>query len=163
MHAIFGTDLSLASLNLEFQEIVQLNLYNELNLTDQIKKFTEPENSSKYENVRAVLCRINACTPQSADTERSIKANNLFETAFRNSLSLDTENKYMYVYFNMPCLEMWKNAIVTWLKAKDRREHANLLQKKTTQKQSYFKGIFELAAADSSDDEDEIPDKSVAF
>ena len=69
VHAMLDTDLPFASLNLEFQEIVHQKLYNELSLTDQIKKFVEPKNS-KYENVRTILCRINALTPQSADTER---------------------------------------------------------------------------------------------
>lgn len=155
IHAAFGTDLQLASLDLEFKEIVHLNLCSGLSLSNQMKKLIEPEHVSKYDSVLAILCRINACTPQSADVERSIKANNLFKTAFRNRLSLETENKYMHVYFNMPPLERWnpRNAIVSWLNAKDRREHADLLQREKAQKRSYFKGIFQLAE-NSDDDED---------
>lgn len=155
IHTIFGADLQLATLHLEFQELVQLKLWNELSLTDLIKKLIEPNNLSKYENVATILCRINACTPQSADAERSIKANNLFKTAFRTRLNLETENNYMFVYFNMPCLELWspREAILSWLKAKDRREHSNLLHKETAKNQSYYKGIFEMAG-ESDDDEE---------
>lgn len=155
IHAIFGTNLPLATLNLEYQELVQSKICYDLSLSEQIKKLIQPNHLTKYENVLEILCRINACTPQSADAERSIKANNLFKTAFRNRLNLDTENNYMFIYFNMPCLELWnpQNAIVTWLKVKDRREHLNLLQKETAQKKPYFQGIFQLA--EESDDEDD--------
>lgn len=122
---------------------------------------------SKYDSVLAILCRINACTPQSADVERSIKANNLFKTAFRNRLHLETENKYMHVYFNMPSLERWdsKNTIVAWLNAKNRREHVDLIQKRTAQKRSYFKGIFQSVEDESDDDENRATtvDKTIKF
>lgn len=115
----------------------------------------------------AILCRINAFTPQSADVERAVKANNLFKTAFRNKLDLKTEKKYMYVHFNMPPLEMWdpRNAVVTWLNANNRREHVDLLQKETAQKRPYFKGIFQLAESESNDDKDPTPtvDTNIAF
>lgn len=166
IHAKFGADLQLASLNLEFNELVRLKLCSGLSLTNQIKKLIEPENVSKYDCVLAILCRINACTPQSADVERSIKANNLFKTAFRNRLNLATENKYMYVYFNMPPLEMWnpREAVVAWINAKNRREHVDLLQKETARNKSYFRGIF-LLAEDSDDDEASTPtiDQKISF
>lgn len=156
IHATFGTDLQLSTLNLEFKELTHLKLCNELTLKNQIKKLILPENASKYGCVLAILCRINACTPQSADTERSIKANNLFKTAFRNRLELETENKYMYVYFNMPPLEEWnpRNAILTWINAKNRREHIDLIKKETARNRPYFKGIFK-GALESDDDEDD--------
>lgn len=77
------------------------------------------------------------------------------------------ENSYMFVYFNMPCLELWspKKAILSWLKAKDRRKHANLLNKVTAKKQSYYKGIFELAEESDGDEEgnDSTQNKNIAF
>ena len=73
----------------------------------------------------------------------------------------------MYVYFNMPCLEQWnpRKAIVTFLNAKDRREHKDLIKRKTAQKQSYYKGVFTLADESSSDEEDDSSsvDKNINF
>lgn len=157
---IFATDLELATLSLEFDEMVQLQLCKGLGLTDQIKKLIQLINASKYDNVLSILCRVNACTPQSADVERAVKANNLFKTAFRNRLNLDTENCYMYIYHNMPPLEMWspKKAIVIWMNAKDRRQHVDLIQKETARNRPYFKGIFKLAEnqPDEDDEDDDL-------
>lgn len=167
IHNMFATDLSLADLSLEFAELVQLKLLDsESNLTDKIRQLTSPNNESKYDNVLTILCRIQACTPQSADTERSIKANNLFKTAFRNRLNLETENKYMYIYFNMPPLEEWdpRPAVVSWINEKNRRQHLDLIQKQTSRKRREFKGIFtEVESDDESDDEAIETDKSVTF
>ena len=46
-------------------------------------------------------------------------------------MSLETENKYMFIDYNMPPLNLWKprKAILLWLKEKDRRVHENLMQK----------------------------------
>lgn len=154
IQTIFGADLPLATLSLQFTDLVQLKLCKGLSLTDQIKKLIEPNNLSKFDLVLAILCRIKACTPQSADVERSIKANNLFKTAFRTRFNLDTENKYMYVHFNMPPLETWnpRKAISIWLNQKQRREHIDLFQKDTALKRPYFQGIFQMAQAESDDD-----------
>lgn len=90
------------------------------------------------------FCRIQSCTPQSADCERCIKVNNELKTNYRQSLSLETENKYMFVYYNMPPLINWnpRKSILSWLNEKDRRIHENLVQKGTAIKQPWYKGIF---------------------
>lgn len=169
IHSMFGPDLPLQTLDLEYKELADLKLCANLSLSNQIKKLLEPENSSSYKCVTIILSRIYACTPQAADVERSIKANNLFKTAFRNRISLETENKYMFVHFNMPPLEQWdpRKAILIWLKEKDRREHSNLIEKKTVHQRKYFKGIFESASDDSDDEQtyNEIVnvDKNVKF
>lgn len=93
IHSIFGADLSFANLDLEFNELVELKLCVGMDLSAQIKKLILLNEKSKYDNVIIILCRIQASTPQSADVERSIKANNLFKTSFRNRLNLETENK----------------------------------------------------------------------
>lgn len=133
IHKIFGADLSLANLNFEYMELVQLKICNELSLIDEIKQLILHNDSSKYDCILIILCRIKACTPQSADTERAIKANNLIKTAFRTRLNLDTENKYMYVYFNMPALKKWdpRKAVGAWLNEKSHRNHNDLIQKDT--------------------------------
>lgn len=99
------------------------------------------DDSSNHECVIAALSRINICTPQTADVERSIKANNLLKTAFRNGLNLQTENKYMFVHFNMPALESWdpKPAITIWLNDKQRRVHIDIIQKATAKKHHILK------------------------
>lgn len=124
---------------------IEFNRSNQkINLKKRIKK---------YDNTIAILCHIKACTPQSADVERSVKADNLFKTTSRNKLNLETENKYMYVYFNMPALEMWDpRDTKAWINEKSRREHTDLLQKSTAKKKSYFKGIFKEADDDDSSD-----------
>lgn len=162
IHKMFGADLQLSNLNLEFNEIMNLKLCNGLSITEQMKKLIEPINRTKYDSVHAIISRVAACTPQSADTERLIKAANLVKTAFRTSLNLDTENKYMYVYFNMPPLETWnpRGAITIWLNDKNRREHKDLLQKDTAKKKPYFKGIFQ-SVTESDDDDDDDEDNSM--
>lgn len=137
IHKTFGADLPLSSLSLEYAEICQLKIERSTNLSKQIKTLLNSSDSSNYKCVTTILSRINACTPQSADVERLIKANNLLKTAFRAKLNLTTENKYMFVYFNMPSLEKWdpKKAITIWLNDKQRRVHVDLIQKETAKKQ----------------------------
>ena len=67
IHDMFGTDLSLANLNWEFTELVELKLCRDLNLAQQIKQLIFHNDKSKYENVLTILCRIQASTPQSSD------------------------------------------------------------------------------------------------
>lgn len=162
IHALFGADLPLSSLSLEYAQLVQSKEHDRTNLSKQIRNMLSQDDSSAYECVITVLSRINTCTPQSADVERSIKANNLLKTAFRSSLNIETENRYMFVYFNMPPLEKWnpKTAITIWLNDKQRREHLDLIKKDTAKKQAYFKGIFELASMDLDSDSDEEIDKN---
>lgn len=157
VHANLGPDLNLASFSLQFNDVIQLEVCKGSDLSTQIKTLLKPENSSKYADILTVLCRIKACTPQSADVERLIHANNLLKTSIRNSLLLETENRYMHVYFNMPTLESWnpRNAITTWFSLNDRREHKDIMLKGTVQKQRHFKGIFELDNEASDDDNDE--------
>lgn len=160
IHSLFGADLNLSELHLEFNDLIELKLCNDLSLTNQIKKLCEPSNVNRFKSVLEILCRIKACTPQSADTERSIKANNLFKTSSRTTLNLDTENKYMHVYFNMPPLIEWnpRNAIITWLNEKQRRERVQLFDKDTAKNQRYYKGIFNSAEEGSDDDNEENHD-----
>lgn len=157
IHSIFGADLPLSTLSLEYIEALKLNAHDK-NLSKQLKTLINSENPSQFEHMITILSRIKACTPQSADVERLIKSNNLLKTASRSNLILKTENKYMYVYYNMPTLEKWnpKKAINIWLNDKDRREHVDIIQKDSARKQPYYKGTFELASSLNDDDEDEV-------
>lgn len=142
IHSQFAPDLDLMSLNMQFEEIRDLrdslNIDNDLQHTIKILNQTE-----NYEDVVTVIARIAACTPHSADVERCISANNLLKTSLRNNMSLETEQKYLYVYFNMPTLMDWdpKKAVVIWLNEKERRQHTNLTEKKANSA-PYYKGIF---------------------
>lgn len=84
-------------------------------------------------------------------------ANNLIKTSKRNSLSIETENKYLYIYFNMPCLQNWdpRSAIKAWLNEKIRRDRSNIIEKKATQ-QPHFKGIFENVIDENDSNEQKL-------
>lgn len=169
IHEMFATDLPLSTLSLEYAQLVRSKDHEKSTLSKQIKDMLNSVDSTNYATVITVLCRINTCTPESADVERTIKANNLLKTAFRNRLHLQTENKYMFIYFNMPPLERWetRTAIAIWLNDKQRREHTDLISKDTARKQTDFSGIFEAAAMDGDSDEEydniEIAEKNVKF
>ena len=86
IHIIFGADLPLSSLSLEYTKLLQSKVQSSPNLSKQMKTLCYLNESSNYDCVITILSRINACTPQSADVERLIKANNLSKTAFCASL-----------------------------------------------------------------------------
>lgn len=58
IHTIFGANLQLATLDLEFKELVHLKLCSGLNLTNQIKKLIEP-----FQNMTLCLLFFVASTP----------------------------------------------------------------------------------------------------
>ena len=137
---------------------VESKLCENLSVPAIINTLKKPENMSRFESIKTILARLYACTPQSADVDRLIKANNLSKTAFRSKLSIDTENKILYIQFDMPPLEKWdpRKAVLLWLNDKSRRRHLNLVEKDTVQKRKGLKGIFEQASGViDSDDDDE--------
>lgn len=104
-----------------------------------------------------IVARIIALTPHSADVERCISANNRLKTDKRSSLSLETENKYLYVHFNMTVLEKFDPhpAINEWFGDLNRRNMASATTSSTKKReQPYFKHIF-TSVIDESDNEDE--------
>lgn len=70
--------------------------------------------SSNYNEILTLLSRIHVLTPHSADVERCISANNLIKTPLRNRLSVETENKYLHIYFNMPVLEQCHGQLLNY-------------------------------------------------
>jgi hypothetical protein len=157
VHKIFAPDLSLAALSIQYNSVVHLNLWKNEPLSTKIQNLTSHEDSNQFDCVITVFSRIQSCTPQSADVERCVKANNLLKTTFRRRLALETENKYIFVHYNMPPLQNWnpRKAIVLWIKEKERRQHEDLIKKGTAIKQPWYAGIFEIA-----DDEQEEFDEN---
>lgn len=154
VHKIFAPDLSLSTLNLQYNSVVQMKLWTNEPLSKKIKDLVTHEDSSTLDHVSTVFCRIQSCTPQSADVERCVKMNNLLKTSSRSSLSLETENRYLFINYNMPPLKNWnpRKAILFWMREKERRSHQDLLKKETALKQSWYKGVFD----NTDGDEDEI-------
>lgn len=86
IHRTFGSDLSLLSLTLQFNELVE-------SLTDTSVFYLDFKQRKDFKEIITVIGRIHVCSPQSADIEHSFKANNLLKNIFRNRFSLETENK----------------------------------------------------------------------
>lgn len=123
IHHEFGHDLNLASSSLQHNELCHLK--NELSLGDNLKQCIKILNQGGCcKEVATDMARIVACTPHSADVERCISANNLVKTSLRNSISLETEQKYLFIYFNMPPLQNYdpRRAVTTWLNDKKKED-----------------------------------------
>lgn len=159
VHKVFGSDLDLSALHLQFNELVDLK--SELGLGENLLNnigslIRNADNLTNYEEVIALLCRIQVCTPHSADFERCISSNNLLKTPLRNRIGLETENKYLHVYYNMPTLENWdpRRAIANFMNDKNRRERTT---KRTAMNALYYKGVFDIdEPIEAIDDEPQI-------
>lgn len=150
VHQLIASDLDLCQLNLQFKDLCSIGEIKQLNLRKIVSHLAKTDESASYTIVNTVFARILAATPHSADVERSISANNLLKTKLRNAINIETENKYLVIYFNMPPLEKWnpRKTVLTWLNAKDRREHNILIENgnRKAKGQQYFRGIFEEAS-----------------
>lgn len=115
-----------------------------------------PERVEHFRETVILLSRFAACTPHSADVERCVSSNNLLKTNLRSNLSLLTENKYLFIYFNLPPLEKWspKKAVIKWDVSKDRRKTDTTTSKLSVHRQPHFKGVFEIESVDDDEDED---------
>lgn len=145
-HKFFCPDLDLCSL--QFDELNQSKDFKDLNLVQKVFRLANNDETSSYKEILIALARIMAATPHSADCERSISANNLLKTSMRSSLSLETENRYLHVHFNMPTLEEWdpRETVTNWISQKQRRHHELLIEGENKSKQQpYFKGVFTQA------------------
>ena len=141
IHAVFGSDLDLAEFSCEFSELAcQKNLIN-MKLPDLVAKLAS--NADSHPNVLSVLSRILAAKPHSADVERCISANNLLKTCLRSSLSVDTENAYLFIHHNLPTTASWdpRPAVLQWLLAHRHRE--NMCPK--AKSQPHFRHVFNEA------------------
>ncbi|XP_050537960.1 uncharacterized protein LOC126903652 [Daktulosphaira vitifoliae] len=122
VHKLIGNDLDLAELSMEYSELL-----THKNI-EQLKKISLKETlqalvmTNFFPNVSVIMARIVAVKPHSADVERVISVNNLLKTSNRSSLSIESENEYLYIYFNLPPLAEWnpRPAINEWFKKKRR-------------------------------------------
>lgn len=85
----------------------QVQQIRDFTLSKLVQFLTTPERILHYREIATIAARILACTPSSADVERCVSSNKKLKTNLRSSLSLPTENKYLFIYFNMPTLESW--------------------------------------------------------
>lgn len=154
IHRLIGADLDLASLHLQYTDLSNSSSDIKcLPLLQLLKYLTEPTRVDFFSEIITVIARIAACTPNSADVERVISANNNLKTKKRMSLLVETENGYLYIHFNMPPLEKWnpRSAVSKYLSELNRRQSHQTVETTKTTKQPYFKHIFE----DASDEEDD--------
>lgn len=156
VHELIGKDLDLASIGVQFDDLTQVSELRKYSLLELVKRLSSP-GSEAFKDINIMLARILACTPHSADVERCISANNLLKTQQRSSVHIESENKYLYIHFNMPALEKWnpKQAVLKWLTDKKRRNPDILNSGKTIQ-QEYFKGVFEIAREEKAEENDDM-------
>lgn len=109
IHSMLAPDVEVASLSLQFQDVANSrDIMKEKSLNEIIVYLSKTEASREsYKELIIVLARIAACTPHSADVERCISADNILKTKLRSRLSIETENKYIYIRINMPVLSEW--------------------------------------------------------
>lgn len=149
IHECIASDLDLANLKIEFSEIINIGLAKEMADYSIIKKIQALLKTDSYKLVTTVLARIAAAKPHSADVERLISCNNILKSAHRCSLDIKTENLYLYIYYNMPCMELWdpRPAILKWINNKDRRTKSTPKAKN----QEWYHGIFEKSTIETED------------
>lgn len=162
VHSLFGADLSLPALALQYRELIEEYagelMPSSTSLAEIVRKIAiSPSLKDNFNEIFIVLSRILICTPHSADVERSISANNILKTPLRSNLHILTENYYLFVNFNMPPAELWnpRKAITVWINSKNRRKH-DLVPKGKAQKQRYYKGVFRDVDDKKSEDDAEL-------
>lgn len=116
--------------------------YNELINCVDVEKYRR---CGLFRKIAFSFVRILAATPSSSDVKRAISANNLIKTFSRARIDIATENKNLYVHYNMPVLDKWspRDAIILWLHDKDRRQQQNNATTEITRQQVWFKEIFD--------------------
>lgn len=154
VHALLAPDIDLALLCSQFNDISGNLQLKKMPNKKLIKHLAEHDSTSSYLEILTVMARLLAATPHSADVERTISANNLLKTDKRTQFKLETENKYLFIYFNMPAVVDWnpERAVAHWINAKHRRVHNLTVENEMikNKKRRYFKGTF----GDSCDDEE---------
>ena len=149
-HEYICPDLDLMKLDLEYRDLVNSDFLNmgAMSLSELTKKLIQNEN---FSTVVVALARILAAKPHSADVERLISTNNILKSNDRMSMSLETENLYLYVHHNMPDVEDWdaRPAVSSWLQSKSRRNR----DRPKVRTQPYFSGVFKEATKRQNLDE----------
>lgn len=160
IHEIFGKDLNLANIYLQFQDLVEANDLKEMSLAKLVQFLRKDERKDAFEEIAILLSRILACTPHTGDVERCVSLDNKLKTNLRSSMSLITENKYLYLHTNMPCLNEFdpRPAIDNWFATVERRNRT--INSGTVSETKYLKSIY--ASNDGSED-DEPTEKLLKF
>lgn len=162
IHSLVARDISLPDLFLQFNDFA--NSYHpikDMNLNEQLLVLTKTvESRITYAELITVFGRIHACTPHSSDVERLISSNNRLKTKLRSNMTIETENKYMFIHTNMPNLADWNPtlAVKMFLEEKSRRVRDITPQREITRKQRVFKGVFSEAHVNENYDDDEDDD-----
>lgn len=104
VHQLVAPDLDLCQLNIQLKDLCSMPQMKNINL--KISHLAKKDENSSYNIVTTALARIVAATPHSADVERSNSSNNLMKTSLRSSLNINTDNKYLFIYFNLAPLEI---------------------------------------------------------
>lgn len=106
IYAAIVPDLNLPNLSLQFQDIASdPKIYENLSLTQLIAKLCKTVgNRIFFKDIITLLSRITACTPHSADVERTISASHRLKSKLRSSITVETENRNLFIHYNMPDL-----------------------------------------------------------
>jgi len=111
VHDILAYDTDLMELSFEYEDILKIDTIN------YIRKMNLPSLSSFlvqsefYQNVSLALSRILVAKPHSADVERLITIRNILKSYDRQNLTVETENEYLFIHYNMPSLTASKRYI----------------------------------------------------
>ena len=93
VHQVIGSDLSLETMGLEYDELMKMEYtlllpLRELSLSQKVKLLAQSEH---YKTVNKVLARVLAAKPLSADVERLISCSNILKSPDRSSIHVETE------------------------------------------------------------------------
>ena len=137
VHRLIGCDLDLAEMSLEFAELA--NPQKKLASLPSPQLVRYMSFTDCYPIMSTVMARILAAKPHSADVERCISANNLLKTTLRSSMTIATENTYLFIHHNLPPTANWdpKPAVLVWMSKSRRHRQAH-----NTKQQSYYRHVF---------------------
>lgn len=159
IHSLLAPDISLPDLYMQFNDLSNAtDTLKDTSLNHIISKLCKTvESRSNYKEIITVFGRIAACTPHSSDMERQISANNRLKTKLRSSISIETENKYMYIHTNKPNLSEWNPtaAAKMFVEEKHRRNRDVTSANETTRRQPVFKAVSSEAQARACKENDE--------
>lgn len=123
IHEILASDTDLMELSFEYEEILNIDTINDIRKMNLPSLLSFLMQSEFYQNVSLVLSRILVAKPHSADVERLISIGNILKSYDRQNLTVETENEYLFIYYNMPSLTKLdpRSAVQLWINKKDRR------------------------------------------
>lgn len=90
-----------------------------------------------------------------------MSASNLLKSPLRSTLSVSTENMYLYVHYYMPPLYDWNPnmSILKWMNSKKHR----VIKRTNAKQQNYFNGVFPDATNKHHQEEKSDTDEEVVI